>query len=67
MKPQTKFDRLQKLMRRRWVSPLIALNECGLLSLAQRVSNMRRDGIKVIDRWETTKSGSRHKAYRIAA
>jgi hypothetical protein len=33
MKPQTKFDRLQKLMRR-WELGAVAFKECGLLSLA---------------------------------
>jgi hypothetical protein len=67
MKPQTKFDRLQKLMRRRWVSGAVAFKECGLLSLSQRAGQLRRMGVKVIDRWAVSPAGARFKEYRIAA
>ena len=56
---------LLALLSRKWVSPLEALRECGCLSLAQRVSEWKRDGVSIIDKWIDTPSGKRVKAYRI--
>ena len=56
---------LLALLSRKWVSPLVALRECGCLSLAQRVSEWKRDGVAIIDKWIDTPSGKRVKAYRI--
>jgi hypothetical protein len=61
---QLKITRLVALMKRRWVSPIDALNHCGLMSLSQRCGELRRSGVKVVDKW-VTRDGSRHKAYRI--
>ena len=63
---KTKQDRLLTLLKREWVGPLDALERCGILSLAQRVSNWRRDGIVINDRWQTSPSGSRYKQYKVA-
>lgn len=56
---------LLALLSRKWVSPLVALNECGCLSLAQRVSEWKRDGVSISDKWVESPSGKRFKAYRI--
>lgn len=53
------------LLQKKWVTPIEALNEARSFSLAQRVSEMRRSGINVIDKWVELKSGKRIKAYRI--
>lgn len=55
---------LIRLMRRRWVSPVDALRFVGCMSLSQRVGELKRAGVNIVDRWE--RSGrSRFKAYRI--
>ena len=64
-KPVTMEDRLMKLLRRKWVSPLDALREVQCLSLAQRVSEWRAAGIAIKDRWVDLDGGKRVKAYRI--
>lgn len=62
----TKTERLVKLLKRQFVTPLECLEQCGLLTLSQRVSEMRASGYKVIDKWVDLPSGARVKAYRIA-
>ena len=61
----TKTDRLIAIMRRQWVTPLIAWQRVGILSVAQRVSRDISAAWHVSKRWETTPSGSRVMAYRI--
>ena len=56
---------LLTLLKRRWVSPMMALQMLGCMSLAQRVSEWRASGIVIHDRWAKTPSGKRHKEYRI--
>lgn len=55
---------LIKLLQRQWVTPLIALQEVGCLSLSQRCGELRRDGVRVADKWVSS-NGKRFKAYRI--
>lgn len=62
----TKKQRLLSLLKREWVGPLDALERCGVLSLAQRVSEWRSCGITINDRWMTSPTGSRYKQYKIA-
>ena len=57
---------LIKLLERRWVTPLIALQQVGCLSLSQRCGELRRDGVRVADKWISS-NGKRYKAYRIVA
>lgn len=60
-------DRLMKLMKRRYVTPLDALKHAGCMSLAQRVSQWRAAGVKVEDKWVHLDGGKRVKSYRIAS
>ncbi len=62
---QPKQARLLKLLKRQWITPLECLEQCGLMTLSQRVSEFRRDGLTIIDKWVETSSGSRVKAYRL--
>ena len=62
---QAKIDKLIHVLMRRWLTPLEAAHQCGLLSLSQRVSELRAAGVIVADRWVVTSSGSRVKAYKI--
>lgn len=62
---ETKKDNLFSLLRRQYVTPIDALNQCGIFSLAQRVSEWRRDGHLIGDKWIVTPSGARLKAYRL--
>lgn len=65
MTKTTKSAKLLKMLKREYVTPLDCLEHCGLLSLAQRVSQFRAQGIDVQDKWVTSPSGSRFKAYKI--
>lgn len=53
------------LLRKGWTTSLTCAMRGGVWSLAQRVSEMRRDGLTVIDKWVELPSGARIKAYRI--
>ena len=57
---------LLALLRREWVTPLYALEAVNCLSLSQRCGELRRDGHTVLDKWVSTQSGKRIKAYRVA-
>lgn len=63
---QTMTETLAKLMRKRYVTPIDALEHANCLSLSQRCGEMRRAGMNVIDKWVETPTGKRIKAYRIA-
>lgn len=68
---KTKKDRLLRVLKRRWLTPLEAVGECGLFSLSQRCgelrrsADLRREGYRVIDKWVHLPSGSRVKAFRV--
>jgi hypothetical protein len=64
MKHESKEQRLFKLMKRKWVSPAVAASELNYYCLAQRVSEWRRAGIKVVDQLIPHSSAKR---YRIVA
>lgn len=57
---------LLSLLERQWVTPLIALQKVGVLSLAQRVSEWRRAGYEFAQREVHTETGSRVAAYRLS-
>jgi hypothetical protein len=61
----TKKANLFRTLCRRWLTPLEAVAECGILSLSQRCGEFRRAGHTVADKWVTLPSGSRVKAFRI--
>lgn len=63
---KTKQDRLLTLLKREWLTPLEAAERVGIMSLSQRCGDFRRAGLNVLDKWVTTATGSRVKAYRIA-
>lgn len=56
---------LFNLLRRQWVTPLVALEKAACLSLSQRCGDFRREGAIVLDKWVKTPTGKRVKAYRI--
>ena len=56
-----------RIMRRRWLTTLDAINACGLSSLSQRISVLRRQGWQFHQRVVVTPSGSRVAAYKLAA
>lgn len=63
---ETKKAALLALLRRRWVTPLVALQSVGVLSLSQRISEWRRyDGLEFDQRTVVTDSGARVAAYRL--
>ncbi|HYF37571.1 MAG TPA: hypothetical protein VD994_19875 [Prosthecobacter sp.] len=57
-------DKLFKLLKRKWTTPIDALREAGSFSLAQRVSEWRAAGIAIQDKWVES-NGKRFKAYRV--
>lgn len=62
----TMHDKLLKILKRKWLTPLDALREAGCLSLSQRCSEFRRAGLRVEDKWVALQNGKRVKAYRLA-
>ena len=58
----TKKAHVLKLMRARWVTPILALQACHLLSLSQRAGELRREGHNVISR---RVKGASHHEYRV--
>lgn len=63
----TMHEKLLKLLKHRWITPLDALQLAGCLSLAQRVSEWRRDGLAIQDKWVKTPTGKKVKSYRLVA
>lgn len=61
----TQHESIIKELRKAWITPLDALRLCGTMKLASRVSELRRDGVPILDRWVEV-NGKRFKAYRIA-
>lgn len=59
--------RLVELMGSMWVTPADALQATQCMRLAARVQEIRANGVQVVDRWETTPTGKRVKAYRVAS
>ena len=53
------------LLRKGWLTSLECAQRGGCLSLSQRVSELRRAGYTVPDKWIDLPSGSRVKAYRL--
>lgn len=66
MKQVLMKDRLAHLLRKAWVSPVIAWQEAGCMSLSQRCGELRRKGVAVIDRWKVLPDGRRFKEYRLS-
>ena len=57
--------RIEKLLRRKWTTQLDAINHANCTRLAARVHDLRNAGVEVNDRWVTSDSGARFKAYKI--
>lgn len=53
-----------KQLRKGWTTGLDALRTSGSMKLATRVSELRRDGYTVLDKW-VEQGGKRFKAYRL--
>ena len=59
----TQHDHLLKVLRV-WTSPIDALKLVGTMKLASRVSELRRDGHVIVDRW-CEANGKKFKSYRL--
>lgn len=53
------------LLKRRWITPLDALELAGCLSLSQRAGDLQREGVTILKRWVDLPSGKRVRAYRV--
>lgn len=62
-KPETQSQRLVRLLKRGWTSPLDALREVGTLKLSTRCGELRRSGHRIEDKWAPDRA---FKLYRIA-
>ena len=60
----TQQKSIVKRLRKGWCTGLQALYDCGTLKLATRVSELRRDGYVIVDKWVEA-GGKRFKSYRI--
>ena len=63
MKQTSKKAKLLGLLGKKWVTPLVSLQEAGIHSLSQRVTEWERQGIEFNRRWVTV-GGSRFMSYR---
>ena len=60
----TQRETIVKRLKRGWTTGLQALNDCGTMKLATRVSELRLSGLNIIDKW-VEQGGKRFKAYRL--
>ena len=60
----TQSQHIHRLLLRRWLTPLTALQLAGCLSLSQRCGELRRRGVNVASKWVKV-GGKRIKAYRV--
>ncbi len=68
MTTETMESRLVELLKRGWVTPQDALRAVGCFSLAQRVSELKREKeMPIEDKWIDLGGGRRCKAYRVPA
>lgn len=59
-------QQLISLLKKRWVTPLMALERTSCMRLAARISDIKAAGYSVEDKWITGKTTKRRfKAYRI--
>jgi hypothetical protein len=56
--------RTRSLLSERWLTALESAQQGGCMALSQRVGEMRREGLTVLDKWVETPAGARVKAYR---
>lgn len=60
----TQHESIIKRLKQGWTTPLDALTACGSFKIATRVSELRRDGLVIVDKW-VEQGGKRFKSYRI--
>ena len=60
----TQHEKIIRRLRKGWCTGLQALYDCGTLKLSSRVSELRRDGYTVLDKW-VEQGGKRYKSYRL--
>ncbi len=60
----SQHDQIIRRLRKGWCTGLQALQACGTMELATRVSELRRDGFTVLDKWVEC-GGKRFKSYRL--
>lgn len=66
MKNESKSrQRLIKRLKGSWITSLQWATETGSVKLSTRCSELRSEGISVVDRWLTLPSGKKIKQYRI--
>lgn len=65
MTPSTKQAKALRIMRNRWLTTLDAIFMCGLSSLSQRISDMRKQGYVFKQKTVVTRTGSRVAAYKL--
>jgi hypothetical protein len=59
----TKCEKLFHMLGKRWMTAADSMELCGVLSLSQRVSEWRAEGVQIMDKWLEV-DGSRFKMYR---
>jgi hypothetical protein len=52
----TQHQIIVKLAKKRWISPIDALNAGGGMKLSTRVGELRRAGYTILDKWHPSKS-----------
>ena len=59
---ETQHQIIVKLARRRWISPMEALNAGGGMKLSTRIGELRKAGYLILDKWNISK---KFKLYRV--
>lgn len=67
MNQPTMQDKLLKLLKTRWVTPVDALNKAQCFSLSQRCGGFARAGYKFKKKWVRLENGKRVMSYRVTA
>lgn len=60
-------DRIASKLRRRWMSALDLIRECGTTSPHRRLTDIRNRGWIIAERWNCKSGQPRYKQYRIVS
>lgn len=60
-------DRIASKLRRKWMSALDLIRECGTTSPHRRLTDIRNRGWIIVERWNAKGGKPRYKQYRIVS
>ncbi len=66
MKRITQNNTLLAMLRKNWVTPRDAYEQCGILRFSARILELKRSGHHMAEHWLHTQNGARVKAFKLA-